>query len=69
MPIFECSKCATMENTALGEYWGVQRPLCSECATGQWHGRFPKRTAKEAGYEKNEDGFYGPRKDQQHETN
>ncbi len=66
MPIFECSKCKTMENTALGHYWDrapfKKPPLCSECANGKWHGRFPKRTAIEAGYVKQADGFYGPKR-------
>lgn len=62
MPIFKCSKCGCAENTALGNYWwNVQRegkpPLCSECDTGTWHGKFPKRDAKEAGYMLGADGF------------
>ena len=49
MPLFACSKCHTVENTALGEYWKNQsegKPvLCSECVTGTWHGEFPKEFA------------------------
>lgn len=41
MPLFECSACGSVENTALGEYWtDPEAPLCSECATGMWHGLF-----------------------------
>jgi hypothetical protein len=42
MPLFICEKCQTIENTALGHYWGEKEKLCSECAFGKWHGRFPK---------------------------
>lgn len=45
MPIFACEKCRCAENTALGEYWGRDKKLCSECATGKWHGQFEKQTA------------------------
>ena len=47
MSLFACDRCGAVENTALGEYYGRRMrgldPLCSECATGEWHGRFPKR--------------------------
>lgn len=48
MPLFKCSQCGCVENTALGKYWSrvcldKLPPLCSECATGKWHGKFPKR--------------------------
>jgi hypothetical protein len=46
MPLFNCSKCGVVENTALGEYWynkAKGKPvLCSECGEGKWHGRFPR---------------------------
>lgn len=46
MPLFNCSKCGVVENTALGAYWmnrARDRPvLCSECDTGTWHGEFSK---------------------------
>ncbi len=49
MPLFACSKCNAVENTALGEYWSrIKDPLCSECSSlcgGKWHGRFPKERA------------------------
>lgn len=45
MPIFACAQCRIAENTALGEYWGREKKLCSECATGKWHGQFEKKSA------------------------
>jgi hypothetical protein len=52
MPLFNCSKCGAVENTALGAYWWNRRKgkpvLCSECDTGKWHGMFPKRFDKVA---------------------
>jgi hypothetical protein len=46
MPLFNCSACGAVENTALGNYWWNRRQhkpvLCSECDTGTWHGQFPK---------------------------
>ena len=54
MPLFECSQCGAVDNTALGNFWereskGLLR-LCTECDEGKWHGVFPKRNAKEAGH-------------------
>ena len=53
MPLFKCSGCGTVENTALakGGYWSRhsldgKEPLCSECMTGVWHGQFPKEPAE-----------------------
>lgn len=50
MPLFTCTRCQAVENTALGYYWNARRegrePLCSECATGTWHGVFPKKIAQ-----------------------
>lgn len=65
MPLFKCSNCGALENTALGDYWipsmEKQPVKCSECATGTWHGRFPKRTPEDAGYIEGMDGhFYRP---------
>lgn len=60
MPLYMCSKCGSVENTALGGYWRQQmeafeaakphEPLCSACDPdlGEWHGYFPRRSA--AGY-------------------
>jgi len=51
MPLFECGKCKCIENTACSGFWsdrafsGIDRPLCSKCKTGKWHGRFEKRLA------------------------
>lgn len=56
MPLFKCSRCTCVENTALGAYWTRKdEPLCSECATGKWHGQFPKEPA--AGWKLGDDGF------------
>jgi hypothetical protein len=47
MPIFSCSRCEVIENTALVSYWYLtsqkEKPLCSECETGSWHGLFKKK--------------------------
>lgn len=52
MPLFKCSGCGTIENTALakGGYWSRNElnggdPICCECVTGEWHGQFPKEPA------------------------
>lgn len=56
MPVFKCSKCGMMENTATSHYWtrdfdrtagGAKNPsppLCSLCdpEIGKWHDRFPR---------------------------
>jgi len=63
MPIFKCSKCGCVENTATSRYWlrnfrdPNDLPLCSECdpVTGRWHGIFPKMSA--TGYLLGNDGF------------
>ena len=60
MPLFMCTKCRCVENTALGYYWPAKfkdkSPVeCSECHTGQWHGEFTKRPAD--GYFVDNQGF------------
>lgn len=59
MPLFECSKCHCVENTALGNYWmpkvDNEPVLCSECDTGTWHGEFEKKPA--AGMKIDQSGF------------
>lgn len=54
MPLFECSQCHTVENTACCNYWvrvhlEKEPPLCSECDPdiGKWHGLFPRATVTE----------------------
>lgn len=55
MPLFICSKCGCIENTALSLYWvrsfsdKETPPLCSECdpEIGKWHNRFPKQKYEE----------------------
>lgn len=64
MPLFRCEKCGCVENTALSDYWMdhlEKKPAqCSECGTGEWHRRFPKKDAREAGYYTDGKFIYGP---------
>lgn len=59
MPLFICEKCGAIENTALGYYWPAryckEPALCSECYTGEWHGRFEKEYYKDLSKEDKED--------------
>ncbi|MHA6346438.1 hypothetical protein [Roseivivax sp. CAU 1761] len=51
MPLFACTKCNAVENTATGWYWlakAREEAQCSECRTGAWHGHFPKQDAGES---------------------
>lgn len=61
MPLFKCSRCGCVDNTALGSYWTDvaegKPPLCVECETGKWHGCFPKQDADAAGYVPDRGGF------------
>ena len=55
MPLFECSKCGVVENTALsnGSWRHLQegKPLeCSQCHDGKWHGEFPRVMVKDTDY-------------------
>lgn len=45
MSLFVCDKCRAIENTALAGFGASKARLCSECSTGTWHGRWPKRMA------------------------
>lgn len=52
MPLFRCSQCGCVENTATSRYWVAtglddEAPLCSECdpKIGEWHGKFDKTSA------------------------
>lgn len=51
MPLFRCTKCGCVENSAYGYFWMAKLeqkpPLCSECdpEIGEWHGKFEKRSA------------------------
>lgn len=51
MPLFECTKCGCVENTACCNYWSRKidkKPaLCSACDPdiGKWHGNFEQRPA------------------------
>lgn len=70
MPLYMCSTCGCVENTATGGYWAQQmehherggappafEPLCSEHnpAIGKWHGEWPKKLAE--GYVATREGF------------
>lgn len=48
MPLYVCSQCSAVDNTALTEFFARvdldgEAPRCSECITGTWHGKFEKR--------------------------
>lgn len=54
MPLFECTKCHVIDNTALGNFWvdryvGKKSVLCAQCdpEIGKWHGQFPRTLAKD----------------------
>ncbi len=68
MPLFNCSQCNCVENTACGRYWGRKaedKPvLCSECSTGTWHHKFPKKSA--VGMLVADDGFLWGREELKH---
>jgi hypothetical protein len=52
MPLFICTKCGCVDNTALCRYWELsynkEKILCSKCdpKIGRWHGAFPRRKPK-----------------------
>jgi len=61
MPLFQCSNCGAVENTALSRYWnrrGDEDPFCSPCDpnVNGWHG-IEKRDAFKDGYWLGNDGF------------
>ena len=41
MSLFICDRCHTMDNTALGQYWGTDEKLCSGCDPTPLHGGPP----------------------------
>ncbi len=61
MPLFPCSKCNCVEDTALSHYWSARLrqtfTVCSACdpTIGKWHGEFPKESA--AGWISDRNGF------------
>ena len=61
MPLFACSKCNCVEDTALSHYWGARlrqtAALCSACdpAIGKWHAEFPRESAD--AFVNDRDGF------------
>lgn len=75
MPLFECSKCGCLDNTAIAGYWWRvnkenKSPLCSECnpEIGKWHNEFEKIPVKDSGYWIAEDGFLYKPEDKIHHT-
>ena len=56
MPLFKCSKCGGVENTACSNYW-AGATLCSACdpKIGKWHGLFPRLNPDD--YVEGPDGF------------
>jgi hypothetical protein len=61
MPLFPCSKCNCVEDTALCHYWSARlrqtSAVCSSCdaTIGKWHGEFPKESAQ--GWVSDRNGF------------
>jgi len=63
MPLYACSKCRSVDNTAVGGYWAQQmqaceagtkhQALCSACdpEIGQWHNKFPRQSADDGSWE------------------
>lgn len=46
MPLYRCTKCGCVENTAIGYYYGRAEPVCTECETGSWHDHFDKKSSE-----------------------
>ena len=62
MPIFKCTQCGCVENTACCNYWMTKdynHVLCSACdpKIGKWHDMFPRINADEKGYVADSEGF------------
>ncbi|HLH94932.1 MAG TPA: hypothetical protein VKW08_07430 [Xanthobacteraceae bacterium] len=61
MPLFACTRCNCVEDTALSHYWSARlwekSPLCSACdpTLGKWHDEFPRESAQ--GWITDGDGF------------
>jgi hypothetical protein len=49
-PLFSCSRCNCVEDTALCHYWSARlrqnSAVCSACdpTIGRWHGEFPRQS-------------------------
>jgi hypothetical protein len=52
MPLFRCSRCECVEDTALSNYWSARlqqaATLCSACdpKIAKWHGEFAREPAE-----------------------
>jgi hypothetical protein len=67
MPLFMCSRCGCVDNTATSKFWEQQmtavelgiehKPLCAECSpqVRRWHGHFPRKLAE--GFVADQRGF------------
>lgn len=67
MPLYMCSQCGTVDNTALGGFWRQQlsalstgeshKPLCSACdpTIAKWHGEWTQKSAE--GYVQDRQGY------------
>jgi len=70
MPLFKCTGCGMVENTALCNFWRAQSrglpAVCSKCDTdiAVWHDQFLRSKPEDHGYEEYSDGFlWHPKKD------
>jgi hypothetical protein len=68
MPLFKCSQCGCVENTALCRYWWNHHflkkpPLCSLCdpEIGKWDDQFARKSA--AGFKRDQDGYLWSQKE------
>jgi hypothetical protein len=67
MPLFPCTKCNCVEDTALCHYWSArlrQTPaVCSVCdpKIAKWHEEFPRQSAQ--GWVKDQLGFLWDKRD------
>lgn len=77
MPLFKCSECGCIDNTACGgDRWMTDKDTakCSECFTGEWLAPFPKKTPEEMNLEVGKSvhdqvgGWYATKKDNTHEN-
>ena len=57
MSLFQCESCGARENTACSPgYWLSDEEICSLCATGEWHGEFPRMLLPMGEFKTNGDG-------------
>lgn len=69
MPLFKCSQCGHIDNTAMTNYWRRVHDdklpgLCSLCdpEIGKWHGKFARFKPEDRGLvQAPDDFFYDPK--------